>query len=108
MLNQEDVPVIALQQTEIEARLAALNSVCSVPWCIEQGRLRKSFKFPSFSRAFAFMTQLALYAEKANHHPDWRNCFRAVDVELYTFDVQGLSQLDFDFAHAAEAACGAQ
>lgn len=48
--------------------------------------LHKSFKFENFIDAFSFMTSVALLAEKANHHPDWRNVYNSVDIKLSTHD----------------------
>ena len=54
------------------------------------------------SDAFAFMTQLALVAERINHHPEWTNIYNSVSISLSTHDVAGISNLDFDFARAAD------
>lgn len=91
-----------LQRNQIAAALSALNATADPLWTVEQDFLCKSFTFKSFNRAFSFMTALALYAEKVDHHPDWCNCFRRVDIRLSTFDVHGLTQQDFDFAQQAE------
>lgn len=63
-----------------------------------QGKLIKTFKFKSFIRAFGWMSQMAIWAEKLNHHPEWFNVYNRVDVELNTHDVGGLSELDFKLA----------
>lgn len=55
-------------------------------WTEENNRLHRQFKFADFSEAFAFMTRVALEAEKANHHPEWRNVWNTVDVWLSTHD----------------------
>jgi 4a-hydroxytetrahydrobiopterin dehydratase len=60
--------------------------------------LRKTFMFDTFTRAFGWMTQVAFYAEKWNHHPDWSNSYNRVDVVLTTHDVGGLSSLDAKLA----------
>ncbi len=60
--------------------------------------IRRRFEFANFSEAFAFMTRVALAAEKADHHPDWSNVYKTVDVTLNTHDAGGLTQLDFDLA----------
>jgi len=55
-------------------------------WKNENNRLRKSFSFADFSAAFAFMTRVALIAEKMDHHPTWTNTYNKVDIELSTHD----------------------
>lgn len=55
-------------------------------WTEENNALRKTFKFKNFSEAFAFMTRVALLAEKMNHHPEWKNVFNTVEIMLYTGD----------------------
>jgi 4a-hydroxytetrahydrobiopterin dehydratase len=52
----------------------------------------------NFVEAFGFMTQVALIAEKMNHHPEWHNVYRTVEIHLTTHDVGGLSELDFALA----------
>lgn len=55
-------------------------------WTEENNRLHRQFRFADFSEAFAFMTRVALEAEKANHHPEWRNVWNTVDIWLSTHD----------------------
>ncbi|QNF32752.1 4a-hydroxytetrahydrobiopterin dehydratase [Adhaeribacter swui] len=55
-------------------------------WTETDNRLKKTFRFPDFKTAFAFMTQVAALAEEMDHHPDWRNVYNVVYFELYTFD----------------------
>lgn len=55
-------------------------------WREEENKLKKTFRFPDFKTAFAFMTQVAAAAEELDHHPDWRNVYHTVYFELYTFD----------------------
>jgi len=55
-------------------------------WTEENNRLKKTFKFKDFSEAFAFMTRVALLAEKIDHHPYWTNVYNSVSVELSTHD----------------------
>jgi 4a-hydroxytetrahydrobiopterin dehydratase len=69
----------------------------------QRGAISKTFKFRDFAQAFGFMTQLALYAEKRNHHPEWSNLYNTVAMTLTTHDARGLTQRDLDFAHQAEA-----
>ncbi|KAJ2156179.1 Pterin-4-alpha-carbinolamine dehydratase 2 [Coemansia sp. RSA 552] len=69
-------------------------------WALEDGRdaIIKSFTFGNFGTAFAFMTAVALRAEKMDHHPEWFNVYNRVDVTLSTHDCQGLSGRDIALA----------
>ena len=55
-------------------------------WIEEDNKLKRSFLFDDFSAAFAFMTRVALLAEKQNHHPFWTNVYNKVSIELNTHD----------------------
>ncbi|MFD1000651.1 4a-hydroxytetrahydrobiopterin dehydratase [Ohtaekwangia kribbensis] len=55
-------------------------------WKLENNKLKKTFTFKDFSEAFAFMTRVALAAEKMNHHPTWTNTWNTVSIELSTHD----------------------
>lgn len=61
-------------------------------------RISQSFVFKNFVEAFCFMTEVAFHAEKLNHHPEWSNVYKTVDVSLTTHDCGGLSSLDFKLA----------
>lgn len=67
-------------------------------WTLSEKKLRREWRFDDFSRAFAFMTRVALLAEKADHHPDWSNGYGRVTIELSTHDAGGVTTLDFDLA----------
>ena len=69
-----------------------------------RGAIQRSFRFADFSQAFGFMAELALVAERADHHPEWFNVYNRVDITLTTHDAQGLTQRDIDFARCADAA----
>ena len=73
-------------------------------WSFEGARngIAKSFKFADFGEAFAFMTRVALAAEKADHHPDWRNVWNRVDILLSTHDEGGVTGKDVALAKAIE------
>ncbi len=82
-----------LSDDEIKARAAELSG-----WRIEDGRLRRRFQFDSFVAAFGWMAKVALIAEKLDHHPDWKNVYNRVEVELWSHDIAGLSENDFRLA----------
>ena len=66
----------------------------------------RDIKLGSFSEAFAFMTRVAMLAEKADHHPTWTNTYNRVSIRLSTHDAGGLSQKDIDLAAAIDALLG--
>jgi 4a-hydroxytetrahydrobiopterin dehydratase len=66
--------------------------------------IRKTFKFKNFRKAFAFMTEMAITAEKMNHHPEWFNVYNRVEVTLTTHDAGGVTELDLKLAGAMDAA----
>lgn len=65
-------------------------------WEMTEGRdaIYKKFVFANFVEAFGFMTRAAIHAEKLNHHPEWSNVYKTVEVTLTTHDADGLSALD--------------
>ena len=78
-------------------------------WRMVDGRdaIAKSFAFKDFNQAFAFMTRVALMAEKMDHHPEWSNVYKTVDVTLSTHDAGGLTELDVKLAEAMDKIAGA-
>lgn len=70
----------------------------------ERDAIARRFAFADFSRAFGFMAQLALVAERLGHHPEWSNVHDRVDIVLTTHDAGGLTRLDLEFAHHADRA----
>lgn len=91
-------------EEQIAAALATLNDNLAPEeqWQRDGDKLIKTFKFKSFIRAFGWMSQMAIWAEKLNHHPEWFNVYNRVDVTLNTHDVGGLSELDFKMADKME------
>ncbi len=71
-------------------------------WQLREGKLYRNYLFANFIEAFAFMTEVALYAEKANHHPEWFNVYKTVRIELTTHEVSGISERDFQLATQME------
>jgi 4a-hydroxytetrahydrobiopterin dehydratase len=73
-------------------------------WKLENNKLKKTFTFKDFSEAFAFMTRVALAAEKMNHHPTWTNTWNTVNIELSTHDAGDVvTERDHKLAKAIDA-----
>jgi len=92
------MPPKKLSEAELQARVASLPK-----WRVLDGRLCREFEFPNFTRAFSFMTAVALVAEKRDHHPDWSNSYGKVVIQLTSHDAGGLTQRDFDLATAIDS-----
>lgn len=88
-----------LTSDERKAALAKLDG-----WQEVSGRdaLAKTFVFKDFNAAFGFMTRAALVAEKLDHHPEWRNVYKTVEVVLSTHDAGGVTGLDVQLAQAMD------
>lgn len=84
------------------ARAAALTELGG--WSLDDDRdaISRQFVFKDFIQAFSFMSQSALIAEKLNHHPEWSNVYKTVNVTLTTHDCSGLSELDIKLAKAMD------
>ena len=67
-------------------------------WTVEDGKLNRTLEFDSFIQAFGFMTEVAIEAEKINHHPEWFNVYNRVKIDLVTHDMNGISNYDFKLA----------
>jgi len=89
-------------KSQIQKSLAELNNVATSPWEVKNGKLCKAFVFTDFASAFGFMSSVAIYAEKQNHHPEWFNVYNRVSIALTTHEAGGISQRDFDLAHLIE------
>ena len=96
-----------LVASEITLKLDILNKQLLQPWTIENEKLHKEFSFGNFITAFSFMTRVAIYAEKANHHPEWFNVYKTVIVDLTTHDAGGISEKDFALAEKIETTSAA-
>lgn len=92
------MPYAAASESEIESALATLPG-----WVRSAERITKTFRFASFAEAFGWMTSVAIVAEKLDHHPEWRNVWATVEVELTTHDAKGLSRGDFLLAAQMDA-----
>lgn len=91
-----------MQKLTGEGRKAALAKLPG--WSEVPGRdaIAKTFTFKNFSEAFGFMTRAALVAEKLDHHPEWFNVYKTVDVTLSTHDAGGLTERDVKLAEAMD------
>ncbi len=92
-----------VQQLSEEERAEALDELDE--WDYDEARdaITRSFTFDDFTEAFAFMTRVALIAEKSDHHPEWSNVWNRVDILLTTHDAGGLSTRDVTMAEAIDS-----
>ncbi len=83
----------------------ALAALIEAGWSHDatRGALRKTFTFRNFIEAFGFMTRAALWAEKWDHHPEWRNVYKTVEVKLTTHDAGGLTERDLRLARKMDS-----
>jgi 4a-hydroxytetrahydrobiopterin dehydratase len=86
------------------ARVAALAQLDG--WSEAEGRdaIAKDFRFADFNAAFAFMTRVALKAERMDHHPEWNNVYNRVAVVLSTHDAGGVTARDVELARFIDRA----
>ncbi|WP_135212765.1 4a-hydroxytetrahydrobiopterin dehydratase [Vitreimonas flagellata] len=70
----------------------------------DRDAITKEFRFKDFNAAFAFMTRVALFAEKHDHHPEWTNVYNRVEVTLTTHDAGGVTDKDVALAHFMDRA----
>tara|TARA_B100001059_G_scaffold171851_1_gene171982 strand:- start:376 stop:681 length:306 start_codon:yes stop_codon:yes gene_type:complete len=77
-----------------------LTQLVEVDWKLlsDRNAISKTYKFKNFNEAFAFMTSVAIFADKINHHPEWFNVYSRVDVVLTTHDLNAVSELDITLA----------
>ncbi|MEM9846082.1 MAG: 4a-hydroxytetrahydrobiopterin dehydratase [Pseudomonadota bacterium] len=88
-----------------DARESALAELTANGWAEVDDRdaIHKTFVFKNFVEAWGFMSRAAIWAEKLNHHPEWSNVYKTVEVTLTTHDVDGLSDLDAKLASKMDA-----
>ena len=90
------------------ARKAAVAELKGWTEVEDRDAVRKVFHFGTFGEAWGFMSQVALLAEKMDHHPEWFNIYNRVEIILTTHDVEGLSARDIKLAHAIDAVAPAR
>jgi len=87
-----------LNEQEIQAKIATIDG----DWKVKGKFIHREIVFKNFIEAFSFMTAVALLAEKANHHPDWKNSYNKVTIALSSHDADGITNKDFDLAKAID------
>jgi 4a-hydroxytetrahydrobiopterin dehydratase len=83
-----------LSESEVRDALTGLEG-----WSLVDGKLHRELRFPDFVAAFGFMTRAALVAESMDHHPEWRNVYGRVEIDLTTHDAGGITQKDLRLAN---------
>ena len=96
-----------MQKLDKAARKQAMSTLGG--WKKTRGRdaIEKTFVFGDFNAAFAWMSRVAMMAEKLDHHPEWSNVYKTVEVTLTTHDAGGLSDLDVKMARFMDKTAGA-
>lgn len=91
-----------LSEKEVQAALPELPG-----WEVKDGKLHKDYKFASFARAIGWMVSVAVHADKMDHHPEWRNVYNRVTVDLTTHDMDNaISTFDVELARKMESLAG--
>lgn len=83
-----------LNEQEIQDKIKGLDA----QWVLKGKFIHRDFIFKDFIQAFSFMTSVAFIAEKASHHPNWKNVYNKVTIALNTHDADGLTDKDFQLA----------
>ncbi len=73
-------------------------------WAVVDGKLHREIVLGDFAQAFAFMAEVAIWAEKLDHHPEWSNVYNRVTIDLVTHDAGGLTDLDLQLAARIDTA----
>jgi 4a-hydroxytetrahydrobiopterin dehydratase len=92
-LTEEIMAITKIALEDIQQRLPQLTD-----WSLRDGKLYRHIQFNTFNAAFGFMAQVALMAEKANHHPEWFNVYNRVEIWLTTHEAGGITERDFALA----------
>ncbi len=94
---------MAIEPLSEAERAEALDALDEWDYDKARDAITRTITFTDFSEAFAFMTRVALLAEKSEHHPEWSNVWNRVEILLTTHDAGGLSHRDVDMAEAIDA-----
>src|SRR3954452_6388564 len=89
-----------VEKLSADARKAALQQLSGWQDVPDRDAITRTFTFRDFNEAFGFMTRAALVAEKNDHHPEWRNVYKTVEVVLATHDAGGVTEKDVELAKA--------
>jgi 4a-hydroxytetrahydrobiopterin dehydratase len=89
----------ALTDDQVQDRLGELPG-----WELVDGKLHRELVLADFVAAFGLMAQVAVWAEKLNHHPEWSNVYNRVTIDLTTHDAGGITDKDFELAAKINAA----
>lgn len=95
-----DKPAAKMNDDAVAAAVANLSGWQAATSADGKRAIHRRFTFANFREAFGFMTAVALLAEKANHHPEWSNVYRTLDITLTTHSAGGVTKLDIGLAEA--------
>jgi 4a-hydroxytetrahydrobiopterin dehydratase len=95
-----------VEKLAADARKAALKELAGWQEVAGRDAIARTFTFRDFNEAFGFMARAALVAEKSDHHPEWRNVYKTVEVVLATHDAGGVTAKDIALAKAMDAIAG--
>ena len=85
---------VSLSEIEINKKINLLSK----NWSVNGLYLKGSYVFNNFDNAFSFMKEVAVKCEEMNHHPKWTNVYNKIDIELYTHDLGGITEKDFELS----------
>jgi 4a-hydroxytetrahydrobiopterin dehydratase len=92
-----------VERLSAEGRKSALKGLSGWSELTDREAITRTFTFKDFNEAFGFMARAALVAEKSDHHPEWRNVYKTVEVVLATHDAGGVTARDIKLAQAMNA-----
>jgi 4a-hydroxytetrahydrobiopterin dehydratase len=93
---------VMVERLTADARAAALKELPGWTEVREREAITRTFTFKDFNEAFGFMCRVALVAEKRDHHPEWRNVYKTVEVVLATHDAGGVTARDIELARVMD------